>query len=248
MSSVLLLDLDHTLYPSTLPTLPAVDARITRFIEERLGFEAGAADALRKSLCAEYGTTLRGLEILHGVGRDEYTDYIQDLDDALMPPEDHRLRGWVLAASAARPTYLFTNARRDWADRCLRHIGLSDLLVSEDPEVRAALAGILDIDFMEWVGKPEPAAFAKVEDFLRARHPEAGSRVFADDRLDNLETARARGWSTIWVRPHNFGQGVGGGHAQSLGSAESAAVAALAAASGHRVVDSLLELDPETLE
>jgi putative hydrolase of the HAD superfamily len=237
MSSVLLLDLDHTLYPSTLPTLGAVDARITRYIEEKLGLESGEADAMRQALCAEYGTTLRGLEVLHGVGRDDYTSYIQDLEDALMPPEDPRLRDWVLAASEARPTYLFTNARRDWADRCLRHIGLSDLLVSEDPEVRAALAGILDIDFMEWVGKPDPGAFSKVEDFLREKHAPATDLIFADDRLDNLESARARGWRTIWVKPHTVGQGLDG-----------AAVSAIAAAAGHRVVDSLLELDPETLQ
>ena len=237
MRQILLLDLDHTLYPSTLPTLDAVDARITVYIKEKLGLEHEVADAMRRSLCDTYGTTLRGLETLHGVSREEYTTYIQDLEDALMPPADARLRAWLLAASHARPTYLFTNARRDWADRCLKHIGLSDLLVSEDPEVRASLAGILDIDFMEWIGKPDPGAFLKVERFLAERHPEPLSFVFADDRLDNLDAARDRGWRTLWVRPHTAAQGV-----------EGAAVTAIAKAAGHRVLDTLLELDPETLE
>jgi putative hydrolase of the HAD superfamily len=246
VSSVLLLDLDHTLYPSTAPTLPAVDARITSFIETRLALPSDLADQMRRDLCAEHGTTLRGLEILHGVSRDEYTDYIQDLGDHLMPDPDPRLREWLIAAAAFHPTYIFTNARRDWAHRCLERLGLSDLhgdMQSVTGETQAkhendaggdSAAGrvfgdILDIDFMGWAGKPQPSAFEKVEAFLRARHPGSEARVFADDRLDNLAAARARGWRTVWVRPHD------------------APRASLDAGAGHRVVDSLLELDPGKL-
>jgi putative hydrolase of the HAD superfamily len=239
MSRILLLDLDHTLYPSTAPTLDAVDARITRFIETTLGIPEREADQMRRDLCAAYGTTLRGLEILHGVSRDAYTTFTQDLEDHLMPPADPRLRDWLMRAARNVPTYLFTNARRDWADRCLEHIGISDLLLA-DPGIQGRIQGIFDIDFMDWVGKPEASAFAKVEAFLLDKHVPS-DLIFADDRLDNLEAARARGWRTIWVRPHTAAQG-----------AEGAAVTAIASAAGHRVVDSLLELnpelDPETLE
>ena len=241
MTRILLLDLDHTLYPSTAPTLDAVDARITRFIETTLRVPEEQADQMRRDLCAEYGTTLRGLEVLHGVSREVYTTFIQDLEDHLMPPADPRLRAWLIAAARSLPTYLFTNARRDWADRCLVHMGVSDLLTA-DPDVTSVLRGIMDIDFMEWIGKPDASAFARVEAFLRDKHPEAFAGdgpelIFADDRLDNVEGARARGWRTIWVRPHTVARG-----------AEGAAVTAIASAAGHQVVDSLLELDPETLE
>ena len=234
MPRILLLDLDHTLYPSTSPTLDAVDARITRFIETTLRLPESEADQMRRDLCAEYGTTLRGLEERHGVSREVYTTFIQDLGDELMPAEDPRLRTWLLAAADAMPTYLFTNARRDWADRCLRHLGIADLVGSH-------LKAVLDIDFMDWIGKPNLSAYEKVERFLEqthgARAPNCSSEtIFADDRLDNLEGARARGWRTIWVKPHTVGAG-----------AEGAAVAALAAVSGHRVVESLLDLDPVTL-
>ena len=235
-SRILLLDLDHTLYPSTAPTLNAVDGRITRFIETTLGIPEEHADRMRQTLCAEYGTTLRGLEELHGVSREVYTAFIQDLEDHLMPPTDPHVREWLITAARTQPTYLFTNARRDWADRCLVHIGISDLIHAD------SVREILDIDFMEWVGKPHASAFEKVEKFLLEKHPsifEEGNAelIFADDRLDNVEGARARGWRTIWVRPHTVALG-----------AEGAAVTAIAAASGHQVVDSLLELDPETLE
>jgi putative hydrolase of the HAD superfamily len=236
MSRILLLDLDHTLYPSTAPTLDAVDARITDFIAKTLELPRENADRMRRDLCAVYGTTLRGLELLHGVSREEYTTFIQDLEDHLMPPEDPRLRAWLIAAARHLPTYLFTNARRDWADRCLVHLGIADLLVA-DPEVTSVLRGVLDIDFMGWIGKPEASAFEKVERFLLEKHPPASSLIFADDRLDNLASALERGWRTVWVRPHTAAQGP-----------EGAAVTAIASAGGHRVVDSLLELDPETLE
>ena len=214
MSRVLLLDLDHTLYPSTLPTGDAVDARITHYIGQYLGLPHEDADALRRELSAQYGTTLKGLEILHGVDKEHYCDFIQDLEDELMPPPDLRLREWLLKARERIPTYLFTNARRDWADRCLACLGLTDLF----PD-------ILDIGFMEWIGKPEAAAFFKVENFVRERHGDVRF-VFIDDRLDNLEQARLHGWTTIWVKPHD---------------------AVPESGSAHRIVDSLLELDIESL-
>ncbi len=212
MSRVLLLDLDHTLYPSTLPTAYAVDDRITRYIGKHLGFARDEADALRQELCARYGTTLKGLETLHGVDREHYCDFIQDVEDALMPPPDPLLRAWLSAAAGKIPTYLFTNARRDWADRCLASLGFSGMFL-----------GILDIGFMEWIGKPEAEAFSRVESFVRARHGDARI-LFADDRLDNLAQARRQGWSTVWIRPHDADAELN---------------------SGHRSVDSLLELDLE---
>ena len=238
--SILLLDLDHTLYPSTAPTLNAVDARITHFIATRLNLDPEKADAMRRALCSEHGTTLRGLELSHGVCRDEYTDFIQDLADDLMPRPDPALRAWLLRVAPRLPTYLFTNARSDWAHRCLRHIGISDLVEAAgsgggeardegSDEARAGISGIFgifDIDFMAWEGKPNRAAYEKVEAHVFARHPEKTDLIFADDRLENLVSARARGWRTVWVRPHDAPPGLGG---------------------GHHIVDRITELDPETL-
>ena len=234
MSRVLLLDLDHTLYPSTSPTGDAVDARIAQYLCNHLNLSFDAADALRQNLSARYGTTLKGMEILHGVDRERYCDFIQDLEDELMPPPNPLLREWLITAGKNIPTYLFTNARRDWADRCLISMGFDDLF-SKDPALKipGTLRGILDIGFMEWIGKPEQEAFARVEAFVRERHPSTREIVFADDRLDNLEQARSRGWSTIWVRPHDAVVGRG---------------KSSFAPTNHRVVDSLLELDPETLQ
>lgn len=235
MSAVLLLDLDHTLYPSTAPTLNAVDARITHFIETRLNLPPAQADEMRRALCSAHGTTLRGLEILHGVCRNEYTDFIQDLADELMPVPDPSLRTWLLGISQRLPTYLFTNARSDWAHRCLRHIGISDLVHAPERQAAGsggegasatALAGIFDIDFMAWEGKPNRAAYEKVESHVFAQHPDKTRLIFADDRLENLVAASMRGWRTVWVRPHDAPAGLGG---------------------GHHIVDRITDLDPDAL-
>jgi putative hydrolase of the HAD superfamily len=210
---VLLLDFDHTLYPSTLGTLKAVDDRINLYMRTYLGLSADAADALRVELWDKYGTTLKGLEVLHGVDREHYCDFIHAIGEGELPPPDPVLQDWL--ARLPHPVYLFTNARMDWAVRGMRAMGLGDLL----PEAEAAAAkdavaapifprrleGIFDIAFMDWEGKPNPAAYAKVDAHVRARHGERARIHFADDRMDNLESARARGWTTIWIHPHTAG-------------------------------------------
>jgi putative hydrolase of the HAD superfamily len=210
---VLLLDYDHTLYPSTLGTLKAVDDRINLYLRTYLGLSPEAADALRVGLWDKYGTTLKGLEVLHGVDRHHYCDFIHAIGEGELPPPEPALQDWL--ARLPHPVYIFTNARMDWAVRGMRAMGLGNLL----PEAEAAAAqdavaarifprrleGIFDIAFMDWEGKPNPAAYDKVDAHVRARHG-AGARIhFADDRMDNLESARALGWTTIWIHPHTAG-------------------------------------------
>jgi pyrimidine 5'-nucleotidase len=239
--AVLLLDFDHTLYPSTLGTLKAVDERINLYMQTYLGLSRDAADALRVELWDKYGTTLKGLEVLYGVERHHYCDFIHAIAEEHLPPPDPALQDWL--ARLPHPVYLFTNARLDWAVRGMKAMGLEGLL----PEAEAAAAkdavaaldaaardlagpdaasggsagarravppgrifprrleGIFDIAFMDWEGKPNPGPYAKVDAHVRARHG-AGTRIyFADDRMDNLESARAQGWTTIWIHPHTAG-------------------------------------------
>jgi FMN phosphatase YigB (HAD superfamily) len=216
VKTILLLDYDHTLYPSTLSTLKAVDDRINLYIRTVLGFTAEAADAARLRLWDEYGTTLKGLEELHGVDRGHYCDFIHAIEEEHLPPPDPLLQAWL--AKLPHPFYIFTNARMDWAVRGLKAMGLGALLPSGDasdgPAIAGAAAqaaapqlgprqeGIFDIAFMDWEGKPNRPAYAKVDACLRARHGSDLRIHFADDRQDNLESARERGWSTIWIAPH----------------------------------------------
>lgn len=243
MKKILLLDYDHTLYPSTLSTLRAVDDRINLYIRTFLGFTSDEADALRVRLWDEYGTTLKGLEELHGVDRGHYCDFIHAIEAVHLPPPDPQLQAWL--TRLPHPFYIFTNARMDWAVRGLKAMGLEAML----PEALAAemadladavdgasavagfkgprLEGIFDIAFMDWEGKPNPQAYAKVDAHLRSRHGRDIDIHFADDRPDNLESARERGWTTIWIAPHTASPVIGDEF--------------------DRVVTSLTDIDPETL-
>lgn len=248
MSRVLLLDFDHTLYPTHLPTLKAVDDRITLYIQTFLGLPFEEADRTRLRFCEEYGTTLRGLELRHGVDRAHYCDFIHAVDRGHLPPPDPALHDWL--RRVPMPCYLFTNARMDWAVRGLRSMGLEGLLPVdglgdhaaaglaefEPAEVDAALPrfagprlhGILDIEYMDWMGKPHGSAYAKADRMLRERHGAEVRVFFADDRPDNLMAAREQGWATLWITPEPAKAGPWQG-------------------SFDRVSRSLLDLDPETL-
>lgn len=245
--TILLLDYDHTLYPSTLSTLKAVDDRINLYIRTFLGFTPEAADAARLNLWDQYGTTLKGLEELHGVDREHYCDFIHAIEEAHLPPPDPFLMDWL--ARMPHPFYIFTNARMDWAVRGLKAMGLEGMLPLESPgagagptpvelERSAAVAtaaafmgprleGIFDIAFMDWEGKPNRAAYAKVDAWLRAKHGPDLKIHFADDRQDNLESARERGWGTIWIAPHD--------------------APVVKGDEFDRVVDSLVRIDPVSL-
>jgi len=183
---------------------------------------------------------------LYGVDREHYCDFIHAIGPEHLPPPDPALQDWL--ARLPHPVYIFTNARMDWAVRGMKSMGLGGLL----PEAEAAAAldaasaldaagaggtagrsfprrleGIFDIAYMDWEGKPNRAAYAKVDAHVRARHG-AGARIFfADDRKDNLESGRAQGWTTIWIHPHTAGPVRGDEF--------------------DRVLPSLLRLDPVTL-
>ncbi|HKP97777.1 MAG TPA: hypothetical protein VJ385_18705 [Fibrobacteria bacterium] len=238
MKKILLLDYDHTLYPSTLSTLGAVDDRINLYIRTFLGFTSDEADALRVELWDKYGTTLKGLEELHGVEREHYCDFIHAIEAVHLPPPDPGLQAWL--RRMPHPCYLFTNARMDWAVRGLKAMGLGAMLPEAlaaetadlaDPGVARSpiprLEGIFDIAFMDWEGKPNPLAYAKVDAHLRERHGSDIRVHFADDRPDNLESARQRGWATIWIAPHTASPVIGNEF--------------------DRVVSTLTALDPESL-
>src|SRR2546428_227563 len=72
--SLLLLDVDNTLYPPSRGVVERVDALINRYLIERVGIDAAQVDDIRRRLWSDYGTTLHGL--MHGRGIDPH-DYLR---------------------------------------------------------------------------------------------------------------------------------------------------------------------------
>jgi putative hydrolase of the HAD superfamily len=179
----LVLDLDNTLYPADRGVVERVDAAITRFMMDELGMELAVAHETRARYREAYGTTLHGLMRHHRIDPDVYLARIHaiDLDDVLGP--DAALRA-LLDALPQRKTVL-TNGAAVHAARVLDRLGL-----------RPCFAEVFSLERVAYVPKPEPGAFRTV---LAALGATPAACLFADDRADNLRTARALGMRTALV-------------------------------------------------
>ena len=183
--SIVLFDLDNTLYPASSGMMQGIDTRITEYIQNLLGLGPTEAWELRRRYFMDYGTTLHGLQQNHGVDADHYLTYVHDLAlDSLLASDaelDHLL-GQVAATMA-----IFTNAPGDYAQRVLEILG-----------IERHFAHIFDIRRIGLLPKPAPAVYQLVLDALGVAGPQA---VFVEDTAKNLAPARALGMTTILVAP-----------------------------------------------
>lgn len=188
-----LFDFDLTLYGyDEEQILSALDRNISRYVMKRLELSESAADALRREYWEIYGTTLNGLRALHGVKPEEYFDFIHSGEDLVAPRFAPDKRDMLLQLPGKR--WVFTNARRDWAERGLHSMGLAE-----------CFEGILDIELFDWKSKPDPSIYAAVEHQLGAS---GSDLVLVDDRAANLAPARQLGWRTVFVHPQAEAQSV----------------------------------------
>lgn len=147
-------------------------------------FQPEQAASLRHHYYQTYGTTLRGLQIHHQINVDEYLAYVHDLPlrDYIQPRPELR----DMLQSLPQRRWILTNADSAHARRVLEVLDISD-----------CFAGIIDIYALDFICKPEPAAY------LAALHiaGEESSRncVILDDVINNLSAARQMGFCTIQV-------------------------------------------------
>ncbi|MBI5418707.1 MAG: pyrimidine 5'-nucleotidase [Deltaproteobacteria bacterium] len=176
-------DLDNTLYPPEVTLWRVVDARIERYVQERLGMTPAAARRVRKSFLSEFGTTLRGLMHYHGVSPGDYLEYVHDVPIPEIVPQRPDLRRMLSALPGRR--VVFTNGSESYARRVLSALGVSDLMEE-----------VYGIEFMEYIAKPSPYPYEKL---LRATGAAAAESLFCEDIRENLLPARELGMFTVWV-------------------------------------------------
>ncbi len=183
MAPFFIFDLDNTLYPPEVPLWRAVDDRIELFVREKLGVDGAEARSIRKDYLGEYGTTLRGLMQHHNVAPGEYLEFVHDVPiPDLVPPRADL--GDMLAALPGR-SVVFTNGSESYAQRVLQALGVEDAFVA-----------IYGIEFMEYIAKPFPFAYAKL---LRESGVTGAESLFCEDRHENLLPALDLGMFTVWV-------------------------------------------------
>jgi putative hydrolase of the HAD superfamily len=175
-------DLDNSLYPASTDLFALIDIRMGEFIQRLLECDAEEARRVQKGYFREHGTTLAGLMKTHGIDPYEFLDYVHDIDLARISADPK-----VVEALDRLPgrKFVFTNGDERYARRVLDRLGLAN-----------AFDGLHDIHAMDYVPKPNPAAYAA----MCERYDIApASALFVEDMARNLIPAKALGMTTVWV-------------------------------------------------
>jgi putative hydrolase of the HAD superfamily len=175
-------DLDNTLYPADSELFAQIEARMTRFIADRLGLDKIRAREIQKKLYREHGTTLSGLIRLYGVDPEDFLAYVHDIDLAGLSPDQD-----LIAAIARLPgrRFIFTNGCRKHAGRILKALEISGLFDA-----------VWDIRTIGFVPKPRPAAYDSV--IAQSGIAPRQTAMF-EDIAGNLIAPHALGMTTVWL-------------------------------------------------
>jgi putative hydrolase of the HAD superfamily len=179
---ILIFDLDETLYPRDAGIMQGIRRQIRRYIVEIMGYTSEEADAMARRYHQEYGTSMRGLLINHGIDADHFLEFVHDLPlDGLAPnPQLNELLA-VLPGEKV----IFTNADRGHAERVLKQLG-----------IRHHFSRIVDVAAVDYISKPNPEAYTRCLSLLQARPEEC---VLIEDTGRNLAPARQLGMVTVLV-------------------------------------------------
>ncbi len=177
------IDLDDTLYPASSGLWLAIRHRIELFVAYKLNLPAEKADAVRRNLFSQYGTTLRGLQAAYHVDEEEYLSYVHDLPLSSYIGPDPSLKETL--QSYPQQKVIFTNADTAHARRVLAARDLT-----------GCFEKIIDIHAIQPYCKPMPEAFQIAFDLLGVDPRQC---VLIDDSLPNLVTAKSFGMRTVWI-------------------------------------------------
>jgi putative hydrolase of the HAD superfamily len=175
-------DLDNSLYPASCDLFALIDIRMGEFIQRLLACDPDEARRVQKQHFHDHGTTLAGLMREHGVDPNQFLDFVHDIDLARLTADPQ-----LVAALDRLPgrKFVFTNGDEAYARRVLDRLGLGN-----------AFDGLHDIHAMDYVPKPDPAAYAA----MCERHAIDPKRaLFVEDMARNLAPAKALGMVTVWI-------------------------------------------------
>jgi putative hydrolase of the HAD superfamily len=175
-------DLDNTLYRADNGIFAQIDANMTRFVARLLGMERDAARLVQKQLYRDHGTTLAGLVAVHKIDPEPYLDFVHDIDLSGLAP-DPALRHALMRLPGQR--FVFTNGCRNHAARILECLQLADLFDQ-----------VWDIRTIEFVPKPDPAAYAAA---VAAGNIAPAKAAMFDDIARNLVVPHELGMTTVWL-------------------------------------------------
>ena len=179
-----LFDLDHTLYPSTVPVLRLIEGRIRDYMVRLTGLPADEAWAVQRGYLADYGGAVAGLVKHYGIEPHAFLAEVHDVPvDSLSA--DLELRHALARLPGRR--LIFTNGSARHAERVLERLAIADLFEA-----------VFHTEAANMIMKPDPRAFTAL---IAAHAIDPQTTAFFEDRAVNLEPAAKLGMTTILVGP-----------------------------------------------
>ncbi|MEP7028440.1 MAG: pyrimidine 5'-nucleotidase [Candidatus Eisenbacteria bacterium] len=196
-----LFDLDDTLYPASTGLFAHVSRRITRRIADALHVSEDEARIVQRGLWRKYGTSLRGLQVEHGLDPEPFLADVHDVPVEEILTPDPALS--VMLGALPGDRHVFTNGPSEFVARVLARLGVTERFTR-----------VFDIRHAEFVPKPDPHPYERV---LGALEAPPNAIVMVDDSPQNLAQARALGMWTVWLRsPHSLAGGSAGSSIAAL--------------------------------
>jgi putative hydrolase of the HAD superfamily len=185
----ILFDLDETLYPAGTGVMDHFRGLMLDYIRTHLLLSAEEAEALRRKYFQAYGTTMRGLQLNHGIDPDEFLAFVHDLPLELYLEPNPELDAAL--ARLPQEKVVFTNASREHAERVLAILGIG-----------RHFERIVDVRDVGYESKPQPGAYRRICELLRVEPWEC---AIVEDSARNLLPARALGMATVLVQADGAG-------------------------------------------
>jgi len=177
------IDLDNTLYAASSGVFARMDKRMTAFVARELGVSSEQANLLRVTYWKQYGTTLRGMMLHHGMAPEPFLQDVHNIDAHEILDRDDALA--IALDQLPGRKVIHTNGIREHAERILDRLGVAD-----------HFEAIYDIRFNNYIPKPCQQTLASLIE-IEGTRPER--TLVVDDMTDNLRVAKALGCRTAWI-------------------------------------------------
>ena len=184
MSLTWIFDLDNTLHHANPHIFPHINRAMTRYLQQELNLDEGAANQLRMDYWKRYGATLSGLMRHHGTNPEHFLWHTHQFPAlANMLRSDRALRHSLLRLPGQK--ILFTNGPNHYAEAVLRQLSIADLF-----------ADVISLQSIDYRPKPDPHGFRYI---LRKHRLLPARCVMVEDSAENLFTAKRLGMRTVWI-------------------------------------------------
>lgn len=177
------IDLDNTLYAADNGVFTRMDKRMTAFVARELNMTPAEASDLRVKYWKQYGTTLRGLMLHHGVEPEAFLHEVHNIGVHEMLVPDIELNQ-ALARLPGRKV-IHTNGIREHAERVLEALNVAHHFTT-----------IYDIRFDNYQPKPSAITLSML---IESEDVAPHRTVVIDDMEDNLAAARSIGARTALI-------------------------------------------------